>query len=62
MDDLSAPTGLRHATAILVLEQGVELVVIKELLDHARIGVTATVYARVRLRPQRPVVDPRRRR
>ena len=34
----------------LLLEQGVELVVIKELLGHAHIGVTATVYAHVRLR------------
>jgi integrase len=40
---------LRHSTATLLLEQGVELVVIKELLGHARIGVTATVYAHVRL-------------
>jgi integrase len=45
---------LRHSTATL-LEQGVELVVIKELLGHARIGVTATVYAHVRL--QRQAID-----
>ncbi|MGW0085528.1 tyrosine-type recombinase/integrase [Streptomyces sp. NPDC003393] len=44
---------LRHSTATLLLEQGVELVVIKELLGHAHIGVTATVYAHVRLRLQR---------
>ncbi|MFJ3914165.1 site-specific integrase [Streptomyces vinaceus] len=37
--------GLRHSTATLLLEQGVDLVVIKELLDHAHIGVTAGVYA-----------------
>ncbi|GAA1911970.1 hypothetical protein GCM10009716_22330 [Streptomyces sodiiphilus] len=36
---------LRHSTATLLLEQGVELVAIKELLGHAHIGVTATVYA-----------------
>lgn len=44
---------LRHSTATLLLEQAVELVVIKELLGHAHIGVTATVYAHVRLRLQR---------
>ena len=39
------------------MEQGVELVVIKELLGHAHIGVTATVYAHVRLRLQRQAID-----
>ncbi|MGY5007213.1 tyrosine-type recombinase/integrase [Streptomyces sp. 900105755] len=48
---------LRHSTATLLLEQGVELVVIKELLGHAHIGVTATVYAHVRLRLQRDAVN-----
>ncbi|WP_406170074.1 tyrosine-type recombinase/integrase [Streptomyces sp. NBC_00996] len=47
----------RHSTATLLLEQGVELVVIKELLGHAHIGVTATVYAHVRLRLQRDAID-----
>jgi integrase len=36
---------------------GVDLVVIKELLGHAHIGVTATVYAHVRLRLQRDAID-----
>ncbi len=49
--------GLRHSTATLLLEQGVDLVVIKELLGHAHIGVTATVYAHVRLRLQRQAID-----
>ncbi|MDH6579260.1 integrase [Kitasatospora sp. MAP5-34] len=35
---------LRHTAATLPLEQGVELVVIRELLGHAHIGVTSTVY------------------
>lgn len=48
---------LRHSTATLLLEQGVELVMIKELLGHAHIGVTATVYAHVRLRLQRDAID-----
>jgi hypothetical protein len=48
---------LRDSTATLLLEQGVELVVIKELLGHAHIGVTATVYAHVRLRLQRDAID-----
>ncbi|MCP9960183.1 tyrosine-type recombinase/integrase [Streptomyces sudanensis] len=43
---------LRHSTATLLLEQGVELVVIKELLGRAHIGVTATIYTHVRLRLQ----------
>ncbi|MDH6630578.1 integrase [Streptomyces sp. LBL] len=48
---------LRHSAATLLLEQGVELVVIKELLGHAQIGVTSTVYAHVRLRLQRDAID-----
>ncbi|MFE2375952.1 tyrosine-type recombinase/integrase, partial [Streptomyces sp. NPDC059398] len=48
---------LRHSTAALHLEQGVELVVIKELLGHAHIGFTATVYAHVRLHLQRQAID-----
>lgn len=48
---------LRHTAATLLLEQGAELVVIKELLGHAHIGVIATVYAHVRLRLQRQAID-----
>lgn len=48
---------LRHSTATLLLEQGVGLVVIKELLGPAHIGVTAGVYAHVRLRLQRQAID-----
>ncbi|MET9847035.1 tyrosine-type recombinase/integrase, partial [Streptomyces ossamyceticus] len=48
---------LRHSTATLLLEQGIELVVIKELLGHSHIGVTAGVYAHVRLRLQRQAID-----
>ncbi|MEU3625871.1 hypothetical protein [Amycolatopsis coloradensis] len=39
------------------LKQGVDLVVIKELLSHADIDVTADAYAHVRLRPQRQAID-----
>jgi hypothetical protein len=48
---------LRHSTATLLLEQGVDLVVIEELLGHAHIGVTASVYAHVRLRLQRQAIE-----
>jgi integrase len=48
---------LRRSTATLLLEQGVHLAVIKELLGHAHIGVTATVYAHLRLRLQRDAID-----
>lgn len=48
---------LRHSAATLLLEQGVELVVIKEFFGHAHIGVTASVYAHVRLRLQRDAID-----
>ncbi|KAB1987462.1 tyrosine-type recombinase/integrase [Streptomyces triticiradicis] len=48
---------LRHSTATLLLEQGVELVVIKELLGHAHIGVIAGVYAHVQLHLQRHAID-----
>ncbi|MGW6842858.1 tyrosine-type recombinase/integrase [Streptomyces sp. NPDC054958] len=47
----------RHSTATLLLEQGVDLVVIKELLGHAHIGVTAGVYAHVCLGLQRQAID-----
>lgn len=47
---------LRHSAATS-LEQGVELVVIKELLGHAHVGVTAGVYAHVRLRLQRQATE-----
>ncbi|GAA3778159.1 hypothetical protein GCM10022206_16330 [Streptomyces chiangmaiensis] len=47
---------LRHTAATLLLEQGVELVVIKELLGHAHIGVTAAVYAHVRPRLQHAAI------
>ncbi len=48
---------LRHSTATKLLEQGVDLVVNKDLLGHAHIGVTAGVYAHVRLRLQRQAID-----
>jgi integrase len=48
---------LRYSTATPLLEQGGDLVVIKELLGHAHIGVTAGVYAHVRLRLQRQAID-----
>lgn len=48
---------LRHTAATLLLEQSVELVVIKELLGHAHIGITAAVYAHVRPRLQQAAIS-----
>lgn len=38
----------RHAAATMMLEDGVELPIISAILGHANVGVTSTVYARVR--------------
>ncbi|MEU6320986.1 site-specific integrase [Streptomyces sp. NPDC047009] len=48
---------LRHTCATLLLEQGVQPVTIKELLGHANIGITAQVYAHVRLRLQHDAIN-----
>lgn len=48
---------LRHTCATLLLEQGVELVTIKELLGHAKLQVTADIYAHVRPRIKRGAIE-----
>lgn len=48
---------LRHPIATMLLERGVELIVIKELLGHANIGVTDTICAHVRPRLERDSTD-----
>ena len=48
---------LRHSCASLLLDQGVELIVIKELLGHAHLSITADTYAHVRLRLQRDAIE-----
>lgn len=48
---------LRHSAATLLLEQGVELVVVKDLLGHAQIQTTADIYTHVRLRLQRQAIE-----
>jgi len=48
---------LRHSCATLLLEQGVHLIVIKQLLGHAHIAVTAEIYAHVRLRLQHQAIE-----
>nr|WP_315903739.1 tyrosine-type recombinase/integrase [Streptomyces rhizosphaerihabitans] len=49
---------LRHSTATLLLEQGGDLVVIKELLGHAHIGVYAHVRLRLQRRPSTHLATP----
>ncbi|MET9066460.1 tyrosine-type recombinase/integrase [Streptosporangium sandarakinum] len=49
--------GLRRSTATLLLEQGVDLMVIKEILGHAHIAITADVYAHVRPCLQRDAIE-----
>jgi integrase len=49
--------GLRHTCATLLLEQGVDLVTVKNLLGHAQIHTTADIYAHVRLRLQRGAIE-----
>ena len=48
---------LRHTCATLLLEQGVDLVTIKDLLGHSQIQITADVYAHVRPRLQRDAIE-----
>jgi integrase len=48
---------LRHSAATLLLEQGVELIVVKDLLGHAQINTTADIYGHVRLRLQRQAIE-----
>lgn len=48
---------LRHTCATLLLEQGVELVTIKDLLGHAQLHVTANIYAHVRPRLRRNAIE-----
>jgi integrase len=48
---------LRHTCATLLLEQGVDLVTVKDLLGHAQIHTTADVYSHVRLRLQRGAIE-----
>ena len=43
---------LRHTCATLLIETGVPLITVKELLGHANIAVTANIYTHTRLPPQ----------
>jgi len=48
---------LRHTCATLLLEQGVDLVTIKDLLGHAQIHTTADIYSHVGLRMRRKAIE-----
>lgn len=48
---------LRHSCATLLLEQNVDLLTISHILGHARLAITADVYAHVRLKIQRSAID-----
>lgn len=48
---------VRHSCVSLLLGHGVDLVMIKELLGHAHISITADTYAHVRLRLQRDAIE-----
>ncbi|MDP9793715.1 integrase [Catenuloplanes nepalensis] len=48
---------LRHTCASLLLERGVELITIKELLGHAQISTTADIYSHVRVRLQQGAIE-----
>ncbi|MGW3247619.1 tyrosine-type recombinase/integrase [Streptomyces sp. NPDC001070] len=50
-------SGHPDTCATLLLEQGVQLVTINELLGHANIGITAQVYAHVRLHLQHDAIN-----
>ena len=38
---------LRHAAATVMLEQGVDLLAVSRVLDHADVGTTANIYGHV---------------
>lgn len=48
---------LYHSCATLLLEAGVELVTIKELLGHSQIHTTADIYSHVRIRLERGAIE-----
>jgi integrase len=48
---------LRHTCATLMLESGADLVIVKDLLGHSKIQITADVYAHVRLKVTRSALE-----
>lgn len=48
---------LRHGAATLMLAQGVPLIVVKETLGHATLGVTSDLYAHVAAEVQKQAAD-----
>lgn len=48
---------MRHTAASLLLEQGVELKVVQQLLRHSRLSTTADIYAHVSKKMERAAAD-----
>ena len=51
------PHDLRHTAATLLLLEGVQPIVVSEMLGHASVGFTLTTYGHVQAEMRRPARD-----